>query len=136
MTTTSSVAALGAALLLVGAPAIALASAGTTTDPIAISHVGVQPADAGHGNGAGFVSVSFDNNSSQTATEIVFELDVDGAYSQQFDDVGSFAPGTKIRHAFQTDSSSADQQLKVAAVKFADGSTWVNDDGSAPPDPR
>jgi hypothetical protein len=133
MTITSAAATLGAALLLAGAPAVALASAGTTGDPIAISDTQVQPADGGHGNGAGFVSVAFNNTSNQVATEIVFELDVDGAYTDHFNDVGSFTPGTTIRHAFQTDSSEADQQLKVAEVKFADGSVWVNDSGDAAP---
>jgi hypothetical protein len=132
----STAATFGAALILAGAPVVALASAGTSSDPIAISDVQVQPADGGHGNGAGFVSVSFDNASSQTATEVVFELDVDGAYAEIFNDVGNFTPGTTIKHAFQTDSSASDQQLKVAEVKFADGSTWVNDAGSAPPEPR
>jgi len=132
----STAATLGAAVILAGAPAVALASAGTSSDPIAISDVQVQPADGGHGNGAGFVSVAFDNASSQTATEVVFELDVDGAYAENFNDVGNFTPGTTIKHAFQTDSSASDQQLKVAEVKFADGSTWVNDAGSAPPEPR
>jgi hypothetical protein len=132
MTITSTAATLGAAILLAGAPLVALAS-GTPNDPIAINHIQVQPADGGHGNGPGFVSVSFDNAGTQTATEVVFELDVDGAYAEHFDDVGNFTPGTKIRHAFQTDSSASDQQLKVAAVKFADGSVWVNDAGSAPP---
>jgi hypothetical protein len=132
----STAATFGAALILAGAPVVALASAGTSSDPIAISDVQVQPADGGHGNGAGFVSVAFDNASSQTATEVVFELDVDGAYAENFNDVGNFKPGTTIKHAFQTDSSASDQQLMVAEVKFAVGSTWVNDAGSAPPEPR
>jgi hypothetical protein len=136
MTITSAVATLGAALLLAGAPAVALASASTSADPITISDVQVQPADGGHGNGAGFVSVAFDNTGSQTATEVIFELDVDGAYTDHFNDVGNFTPGTTIKHAFQTDSSAADQQIKVAAVKFADGSVWVNDSGNTPPELR
>jgi hypothetical protein len=136
MTITSAAATLGAALLLAGAPAVALASAAPMSDPIAIGDIHVQPADGGHGNGAGFVSVAFDNTSSQVATEVVFELDVDGAYANHFDDVGSFTPGATVRHAFQTDSSEADQQLKVAAVKFADGTVWVNDSGNAAPELR
>jgi hypothetical protein len=134
MTITSAVATLGAALLLAGAPAVALADTGS--DPIAISDVQIQPADGGHGNGAGFVSVAFDNTSGKAATEVVFELDVDGAYTDHFNDVGNFTPGSTIRHAFQTDSSAADQQLKVAAVKFADGTVWVNDSGNTPPELR
>jgi hypothetical protein len=136
MTITSAAATLGAALLLAGAPAVALASDVPSSNPIAISDIQVQPADGGHGNGAGFVSVAFDNTSSQVATEVVFELDVDGAYTDHFNDVGNFTPGTTIRHAFQTDSSAADQQLKVAEVKFADGSVWVNDSGNTPPELR
>jgi hypothetical protein len=136
MNITSTAATLGAALILAGAPAVALASAATSSDPIAISDVQVQPAESGHGNGPGFVSVSFDNAGSQTATEVVFELDADGAYVDHFNDVGNFTPGTTIKHAFQTDSSSADQQLKVAEVKFADGSVWVNGAGSAPSELR
>jgi hypothetical protein len=136
MTITSAAATLGAALLLAGAPAVALASAAPASDPIAISDTQVQPADGGHGNGTGFVSVAFDNTSNQVATEVVFELDVDGAYTDHFNDVGTFTPGTTIRHAFQTDSSEADQQLKVAAVKFADGTVWVSDSGNMAPELR
>jgi hypothetical protein len=136
MTIKSTAATLGAALFLATAPAAAYASTATPGAPITISDVQVQPANEGDGRGPGFVSLAFNNTSNQTATEVVFELDVDGAYSDHFDDVGKFTPGTTVRHAFQTDSDAADQQLKVAEVKFADGSVWLNDVAPAQPEVR
>ena len=131
MTITSVTATLGAALLLAGAPAVALAD-GAVSDPIVVSAVQIQPVSEAHQVGSGVVNVAFDNTSNRTATEVVFELDSD-TNVEHFDDVGTFAPGVTIRHAFPSDNSAADAQLKVAAVKFSDGSVWINNAASSQP---
>jgi hypothetical protein len=127
----SATATLGAALLLAGAPAAAFADT-ALSNPIVVSDVQVQPVSEDHQVGSGVVSLAFDNTSNQTATEVVFELDSDTSV-EHFDDVGSFAPGVTIRHAFPSDNSAADAQLKVVQVKFADGSVWTNNAGPSQP---
>jgi hypothetical protein len=90
-----------------------------------VSNVNVQPNDETDGAGPGFVSIDFQNTSTMNATEVVFELDVDGARVGRFKDFGSFAPGVTVRHSFLNSSSSSDAQLNVVKVKFADGSEWA-----------
>jgi len=119
-------ASIAALAILTGVPAIAFAD--TTNDPIVVNYEHVAPAS--QLRGPGFVTVSYDNTAKVPATEIVFELDADGAYAGHFDDVGTFAPGVKIKHSYLTTSEAADQQLEVASVKFADGSVWVNENNA------
>ena len=66
------------------------------------------------------------NNSNATATEVVFELDVDGALVDTFYDTGSFAPGVTIKHTFTTDTDASNAQIEVAQVTFADGHVWAS----------
>jgi hypothetical protein len=120
--TTASLAAL---MILAGGPAIALATTNIANNPIAISDVNVQPDSDDDGFGPGFVSLDFQNTSNVKATEVIFQLNVDGAKVGRFKDVGSFAPGVTVRHGFLNNSTSPDAQLTVAKVKFADGSEWV-----------
>jgi hypothetical protein len=111
--------------ILAGGPAIALAGTTFSSDPIVVSNVNVQPNDETDGSGPGFVSMDFQNTSNMNATEIIFELDVDGARVSRYKDSGSFAPGITVRHSFLNSSSSANAQLNVVKVKFADGSVWA-----------
>jgi hypothetical protein len=111
--------------ILAGGPMIALAATNFANDPIVVSNVNVQPNDETDGAGPGFVSMDFQNTSDMNATEVVFELDVDGARVSRFKDFGSFAPGVTIRHSFRNSSSSSDAQLSVVKVIFADGSEWA-----------
>jgi hypothetical protein len=127
----SASATLGAALLLAGAPAAAFADT-AVSNPIVVSDVQIQPVSEEHQVGSGIVSVAFDNTSNRAVSEVVFELDSDTDV-EHFNDVGTFAPGVTIKHAFQSDNGSADAQLKVDAVKFADGTVWVNDAGTTQP---
>jgi hypothetical protein len=107
------------------------ASAAQTAAPIAVSDVNVQPSGSLNQSGPGFISLAFANTSNVTANEVVFELNT-GSAARQIDDVGSFAPGATIRHAFYDLSSSPDQQIKVIKVQYADGSTWSNADMPVP----
>jgi hypothetical protein len=119
-------ASIAALTILAGGPAIALAGTSFSSDPIAVSNVNVQPNGESDGFGPGFVSMDFQNTSNVDATEVVFELDVDGAKVSRFNDIGSFAPGVTVRHAFLNTSSDSNAQLRIAKVKFADGSVWVS----------
>jgi hypothetical protein len=103
------------------------ASAAEAAAPIAVSDVNVQPSGSLNQNGPGFISLAFANTSNMTANEVVFELNAGNA-ARQIRDIGSFAPGVTIRHAFYDLSASPDQQIKVIKVQYADGSTWSNAD--------
>ena len=96
--------------------------------PIVVSDVNVQPSGSINQSGPGFISLAFANTSNLTANEVVFQTNS----GRQIDDVGSFAPGVTIRHAYFANSGSTDPQIKVIKVQFADGSTWSNDDTFAP----
>jgi hypothetical protein len=118
-------ASIAALTILAGGPAIALADNSLPSDPIAISNVNLQTNDGSDGFGTGFVSVDFQNTSHVDATEVAFELDVNGARVSRFNDIGSFEPGVTVKHAFLNTSSNANAQLNIVKVKFADGSVWV-----------
>jgi len=122
-------ASLAAFTILAGGPAIALAGTGVSNNPIVVSSVNVQPdvqPDEDDSRfGPGFVNIEFQNTSSVKATEVDFEVAVDGAKVGRFKDVGSFAPGVTVRHGFLNGSTARDAQVSVARVKFADGSKWV-----------
>jgi hypothetical protein len=118
-------ASIAALTILAGGPTIALAANSVPIDPIAISNVNVQPDGESDGVGPGFVSLQFQNTNTVAATEVVFELDVNGAKVSRFNDIGSFAPGVTIKHAFLNTSADGNAQLSVVKVKFADGSVWT-----------
>jgi len=109
------------------APVVALA----TSVPIVVSDVNVQPTGS-EDQGPGFVSLAFKNTSSVAANEVTFELDANGRYNRQIDDVGTFAPGVVIKHAYFDFSGASDQQIKVIKAQFTDGTSWTNADAAAP----
>jgi hypothetical protein len=118
-------ASIAALTILAGGPSIAFATNILPSDPVALSDVNIQPNGDSDGFGPGFASVDFKNTNKVAATEVVFELDVNGAKVDRFKDVGSFAPGVTIRHAFLDTSDNADAKVNIVKVKFADGSAWV-----------
>jgi hypothetical protein len=123
----SLAATLGAAILLAGAPALASA-APTQVGPIHID--GVQlieqaAAEDENYNRPDAVDISFTNSNRAPATDIVFALESNGAVIDQFNDVGSFAPGVRVNHRFASDAlTMGNAQLAVAKVTFADGTVW------------
>lgn len=130
-----------AALLVAGALPLA-ASAQTQDAPIHIDNVHIyqqESPDDQQSLPPGFADVAFTNRSSQPATKVEFALvSDDGAVLGRHTDVGSFASGVTIRHQFpDEDTLDERQSVIVAAVTFADGSTWSNPDlapaaGTAP----
>jgi hypothetical protein len=134
MKITSVTAALGAALILAGAPAFASA-AEAQTGPIQLDKVqitesyGVRDAFS-----PGLVTVAFTNQNDAPATDIVFALESNGQVIDRFEDVGSYPKGETVRHSFTDADVNNDQQLTVEKATFADGSVWNNNDISyAPP---
>jgi hypothetical protein len=115
-----------AGVAVTAAQAMAQTSTTLVSSPVAVSNVYVQALGASSGGGTGSVSVTFINESKVVATEIVFELDVHGAPANKYHDVGNFAPGVTVTHSFLDPSGSPDQQLKIAKITFADGSTWYD----------
>jgi hypothetical protein len=115
---------LAALTILAGAPALAFAQTNVAGDPIAVNSVNVEPSI--HGDGPGSITVDYQNTSNATATEVVFELDVDGALVDTFYDSGSFAPGVTIKHTFTTDTDASQAKIAVSQVTFADGRVWAS----------
>lgn len=136
-TITSLTATLGAALLLAGAPA--LASADTQAGPIRIDGVQLVSQSTSEYNVAPIAArISFTNEGSSPATDVVFALESGSGYVlDTYNDVGSFAPGVAVRHSFNDHNPSDDgQRVAVAKVTFADGSVWTNPDVALEPQSR
>jgi hypothetical protein len=133
MKITSVTAALGAALLLAGAPALATA-AEMQTGPIQLNKVEItQSYGVRDQFSPGLVTVAFTNQNDAPATDIVFALESDGNVIDRYEDVGSYVKGETIRHSFQDDQINNDQQLTVEKATFADGSVWSNTEISYAP---
>jgi hypothetical protein len=123
-------ATIGAALLLAGAPASAM-TAGVQSGPIHIDNVAVYGNDRLNENGGytglpGTATIAFTNQNDLPATEVVFVLETHGYVLDRFYDVGSFAPGIKIRHSFAENESTTDLRVAVERATFADGTAWDN----------
>jgi hypothetical protein len=119
-------ASLVALTILAGGPGVALAATNLSSDPIAIHYTNIQASGESSDNvGAGFVYVEFQNTSNINATQVVFELDVNGVSVGRFNDVGTFAPGVTIKHGFRNTSANPKAQVNVVKVKLADGSAWL-----------
>jgi hypothetical protein len=125
--TIKAAAAVAAIAFLAGAPSITFA-AQTTPDPIVVSHVDSQGVP--EGAGPGFLSLSFENASKLTVTEVTFEV-IGSTYFRRIHDVGMFAPGVSIMHSY-LGFSGPDQKVRVAEVDFADGTVWADGQATAP----
>lgn len=134
MNLTSFAAALGAAVILAGSPALAhdpSAQAG----PIRLDGVRIAQAIDEEQFAPGSVDVAFTNTNAVTATRIVFDLfGYNGALIAQYQDVGSFSSSATIRHRFPDTHFDDDQKLEVDHVIFADGTSWKTKLRIAAPD--
>jgi hypothetical protein len=126
-------ATLGAALILAGAPAFALA-ADMQTGPIHIDNVQLYGGTFSDSNedSTGFVpgsaAISFTNQFGSPATEIVFVLEANGYVIDRFVDVGTFDAGATIEHKFTESQRGDDMRVAVEKAVFADGTVWQNPD--------
>ncbi len=124
MKITSITAALGAALLLAGAPALASADE-TTSAPIMLDNVQIeQPYGPKDQFSPGLVTVAFTNENNSPATDVVFDIQANGKIVGSFEDVGSYAKGESVRHSFPDFEDDDNQSVVVDNVTFADGSSW------------
>jgi hypothetical protein len=108
-----------------GSGASASVAPSLLAEPIAVNYTNVQPTGESDSVGPGLVYVEFQNTSNVNATQVVFELDVNGATVSRFNDIGTFAPGVTIKHGFLNTSADPNAQVNVVKVKLADGSAWV-----------
>ncbi|HEY4440168.1 MAG TPA: hypothetical protein VGN14_06905 [Candidatus Elarobacter sp.] len=70
------------------------------------------------------LDVSFVNHALVTAKDVRITVNY-GGVSQTIDDRGTFSPNIAIEHNFGTAASAGEAPAcSVAAVTFADGSTW------------
>jgi hypothetical protein len=118
-------ATLGAALIVAGAPA--LASAQTTQDgPVRLDNVSITQSYGVYNDfEPGRVSVSFTNQSAVAATGVTFDLtDAAGNVLAEYKDSGSYQPGATVRHSFEDIHVEDNQKIEIAAVTFADGTSW------------
>jgi hypothetical protein len=123
-------ATVGAAILLAGGPAFASAST-DTTGPIQINNVQAHGGASEDNDGSfNFVpaslSIDFKNESNSPATSVVFALENNGYVIGRFDDRGTFAKGTAIKHTFAVNQTGANETVAVAEATFADGTVWHN----------
>jgi hypothetical protein len=106
-------------------------AADTSNAPIVLSNVSVQPQVTGTSRFApGSISLEFRNTSAVPATRVTFEVDAWGSPVHRIEDVGTFAQGATIRHDFPNSSNVPGETVSVAAVTFADGTVWQNDDAA------
>jgi len=110
-------------LSLAATPAIA--SAASVSSPIVID--GTQATGDLNKATQPLLTVDFTNADTRVATDVTFVAVDNGEVVNSFEDHGQFAPGVEIDHTFGDLSSSGDQ-IKVASVTFADGSSWTAPD--------
>jgi hypothetical protein len=123
--------AIAAITLFTGVPAIAPADQAT---PVPVIVTDIEAQGTTEGTGPGFLSLTFENTSKAAVTEVVFEVST-GTFYRRLDDVGKFAPGVSITHAFLGGAGSAGfsiRDVRVAEVDFADGTAWTNGQAAAP----
>lgn len=132
-------ATLGAALILAAVPAFASA-ADMQTDPIHIDDVQLyggtfqDSSEDSVGFSPGSTSISFTNQYGSPATEVVFVLETNGYVIDRFDDIGNFAAGATIKHAFAENQRGDNMRVAVEKAVFADGTVWRNPDVAQAPD--
>jgi hypothetical protein len=93
---------------------------------------GLHPNTSDGESAPGFITISFVNRGDVAATEVRFVVESSLQPDAVIDDVGRFSPGVSIRHRFQNDAISSDAKVHVAEVRYADGSTWTEDQGPLP----
>jgi hypothetical protein len=118
-----------ATALLLSSTAAGAFAAELQSEPIHVDHVQVtyeslSVDDASRAPLA--TEISFTNEYSAPATNVVFLLEQKGSVVDRFDDVGTFAPGVLVRHSFPENQPGGDFSVVVAAATFADGTKWQN----------
>jgi hypothetical protein len=127
----SLTAAVGAALLLAGSPALASAQS-MPASPIQIDRVQVvDRASNDVANAPIGVEIAFTNEQAAPATHVVFALESGGIVTGYVNDAGSFAQGVTVNHNFADNSLRNVEHVAVVQATFADGTVWNNPNVSA-----
>jgi hypothetical protein len=103
---------------------LAAAADTSAAEPIHLDNVEIVPWT--EGLGAGGISVTFTNANTVAARRILFDLIAGGKIIGRYDDAGSFAPGTRIKHGFVDWHAEPGQTLAIERVTFSDGSSWAH----------
>jgi hypothetical protein len=110
---------------------MAAGAADSPAGPIVLTLADVQPQVSGAELFTpGQIHVSFHNTAKVPATRVTFEVAAWGAPVMRIDDVGTFSQGVTVDQIFPNTSGRAHETISVAAVQFADGSVWHNDDAA------
>jgi hypothetical protein len=123
-------AALAAGLLSSALPLVASAQT-TPSNTISLERYSVKAAESPNAFDAsapGMVNLSFVNRGAVAATEVRFVVENGHEVDAVIDDVGRFSPGVEINHRFQEWSVSDGASVRVGAVRYADGSSWGEND--------
>jgi hypothetical protein len=103
----------------------------TAAAPIRVDRVQLPPFTANeHNQMPRYITVSFTNQQTQPATDIVFGmLDGKGRVVDQYEDNGMFSPGVTIAAQVPFDQVLDHVSgMDVESATFADGSTWTKDE--------
>ena len=107
----------------------------TAEDPthnfIQLERYYVDPAPYSEWGGPAIVAVSFVNHGTIPATDVLFDVRGEDGISK-IDDVGTFSPGVQIHHEFRSFTFPTNPTVRVAAVRYADGSMWNASDNVTP----
>jgi len=110
---------------------LSASAADSAPSPIVLTIADVQPQVIGTERiTPGLIRVEFHNTANVAATRVTFEVAASGVSLTRIDDVGTFSQGATIDHNFPNEHGLANETISVAAVQFADGSVWQNDDAA------
>jgi hypothetical protein len=121
-----------AAAALLGSLPLAAAAQETPSNAIVID--GYAAEAAVYGDTASYPSMltlAFHNAANVDATDVKFAVEGDRHGAIEIDDVGRFSPGVTIRRRFIGLDVAGGDSMRVTEVRYADGSTWMDDDRRA-----
>jgi hypothetical protein len=130
----SFAAVLGAAAVLAGLPVLGTAAA-PANNTITLRSYEISDFSGNNevsSSGQGHVRVSFRNDGDMAATAVIFDVLNDGEYAGHIDDFGTFSKGVTITHQFHWVNVHQGESLRIAQVRYADGTIWSTD-GTLPP---
>jgi hypothetical protein len=117
------VAAFAVLVLQCYAPAAASAGIAEKSSPVVLHNFRVMQGNTAEYRPT-FAVVVFENTAKTTATQVVFQAEVDGATVDRYYDAGPFPPGATLTHSFLDFSDATGQRIRITEVHFSDGTSW------------